>query len=377
MTRRDPAKPKPGRGAETGSMSPRERLLAWATGKPLDRLPFLIQWGPWGETHKRWREEGMKNDDDWSTLFDFDPYAVDAGLATGIFPAFKEETLADEGDKIVWRDAHGTLKRDLKTGGSIPEFLQYPVRDRRTWEAHKARFDPDTPGRFPADWAERAKRLKGSSVAVSMNVYPYGFLGGPRTMMGAEECLLAFALEPDLIEDINRTLADLWFTLWSRALQETRVDVIFFWEDMAGKQGSLISPAMFGRFMTPHYRRLTDLARRHGVPMLTVDSDGFMHELTGLFLEAGVPIVYPYEVQAGNDIAHLLKKHPGLRVMGGMDKRAMIHGRAAIDAEMERVRPLLASGRYLPYPDHLIPPDVPWENYQYFVWRWKELIGKK
>ena len=358
-------------------MSPRERLLAWATGKTLDRLPFIIQWGPWGETHKRWREEGMKHDDNWSALFDFDPYAVDAGLVTGIFPAFKEEILADKGDKTVWRDAHGTVKRNLKTGGSIPEFLEYPVRDRRTWEAHKARFDPDTPGRFPADWAARAKKLKDSSVAVSLNVYPYGFLGGPRTMMGAEECLLAFALEPDLIEDINRTLADLWFTLWSRALQETRVNVIFFWEDMAGKQGSLISPAMFRRFMTPHYRRLTDLARQHGVPMITVDSDGFMHELTGLFLEAGVPIVYPYEVQAGNDIAYLLKKHPGLRVMGGMDKRAMTHGRAAIDAEMERVRPLLASGRYLPYPDHLIPPDVPWENYQYFVWRWKELTGKK
>jgi uroporphyrinogen decarboxylase len=90
-----------------------------------------------------------------------------------------------------------------------------------------------------------------------------------------------------------------------------------------------------------------------------------------------VPIVYPYEVQAANDIPMLLAKYPDLRVMGGMDKRAMIHGRAAIDAEMERVRPLLAGGRVLPFPDHLIPPDVSWENYQYFVWRWKELIGKK
>jgi uroporphyrinogen decarboxylase len=214
-------------------------------------------------------------------------------------------------------------------------------------------------------------------VAVSVGVYPYGFFGGPRTMMGAEECLVACALEPDLIADITQTLSDLWFKLWSRAMEETRIDVIFFWEDMAGKQGSLISPTMFRRFMTPHYRRLTDLARRHGAQMLSVDSDGFMHELTGLFLEAGVPIVYPYEVQAANDIPMLLAKHPALRVMGGMDKRAMIYGRATIDAEMERVRPLLAGGRMLPFPDHLIPPDVSWENYQYFVWRWKELIGKK
>ena len=46
-----------------------------------------------------------------------------------------------------------------------------------------------------------------------------------------------------------------------------------------------------------------------------------------------------------------------------------------MDAEIERVRPLLARGRYIPFPDHLIPADVSWDNYQYFVWRWKELVG--
>jgi uroporphyrinogen decarboxylase len=295
----------------------------------------------------------------------------------GICPAFEQEVLADEGETVVVRDADGVVKRDRKDGASIPAFLEYPVRDRKSWEAHKWRFDPDTPERFPADWPARAKRLRDSPAVTTVGVYPYGFFGGPRTMMGAVGCLMALALDPDLIEDINRTLCDLWYKLWSRVFEETRIDAVYFWEDMAGKQGSLISPAMFRRFMTPHYQRLTLLASRHGVRMITVDSDGNMHGLSPLFLEAGVPVLYPYEVQAGNDIPRLLAEHPGLYAMGGMDKRAMAAGRAATDAEMERVRALLPLGRYIPFPDHLIPPDVSWENYRYFVWRWKELIGKK
>jgi uroporphyrinogen decarboxylase len=358
-------------------MSPRERLLAWATGKPIDRLPFIIHWGPWAETIRRWRGEGMKRDGDWHALFGFDPYLMDAGVASGICPAFKEEVLADEGETVVVRDSQGVVKRDRKDHNSIPAFLEYPVRDRQTWEEHKWRFDPDTPERFPKDWPARARALRNADAVTALGVYPYGFFGGPRTMMGAVGCLMACALDPALIEDINRHLAALWHRLWRRVFEETRIDAVYFWEDMAGKQGAMISPAMFRRFMTPHYRRLTELARRHGVKILSVDSDGNMHGLTPLFIEAGVPVIYPYEVQAGNDLPRLVAEHPGLYAMGGMDKRAMASGRRAIDAEMRRVRAMLPLGRCLPFPDHLIPPDVPWENYQHFVWRWKEMIGKQ
>jgi len=374
--------PKKRRGSHTKSasgdtMSPRDRLLAWASSKPVDRLPFVIHWGPWDDTLRRWKAEGMKRDSDWHDLFGFDPYLRGVPVNSGLCPGFKEKVLADEGETVIVRDRQGTVKRDRKDGGSIPMFLEYPVKDRQAWEAYKWRLDPDAPGRFPRDWDQQAKALRDSDAATCFGMYPYGFFGGPRTMMGAVECLTAMALDPELIEDINRTLADLWFKLLSRVLEETRLDAIYFWEDMAGKQGSLISPAMFHRFMTPHYQRLTDLARRHGVRLISVDSDGNMRGLTPLFIEAGVPAIYPYEVQAGNDIPGLLAENPGLYAMGGMDKRAMAADRAAMDAEMDRVRAMLPLGRYLPFPDHLIPPDVSWENYQYFVWRWKEMVGKR
>ncbi len=357
-------------------MTSRERFLACITGEKTDRLPFVIQWGPWGDAHARWKSEGMQNDNDWYNLFDFDPFQVGIPVNCGICPPVKEEIIADEGETIVFRDAHGVVKRDRKGSTTMPQFLDYPVKDWKTWEEHKWRFNPDLPERFPANWDEIAKNLKNSTALVTVGVYPYGFLGGARTMMGAEAYLIACALEPELIQDINETLCNLWFKLWSRIFEETRVDHIAFWEDMASKQGSLISPKMFRKFMTPYYKKLTDLAHKHGIKMISVDSDGYMHELTELFLEAGVNVILPYEVQAGNDIPYLLKKYPNLIALGGMDKRAMARDKSAIDAEIERVKAITKLGRYVPFPDHLIPADVSWENYQYFVWQWKKMIGK-
>jgi hypothetical protein len=359
------------------SMSSRERILARLAGRPTDRLPFVIHWGPWADTLARWRAEGMRSDDEWRAPFGFDPLNANVGVNVGIDPPFRVETLADEGDTVVLRDAQGVVKRDRKSSTTMPEFLDYPVKDWKSWLKHKERFMPDTSGRFPPDWEARRAEAARADGLVTVGVYPYGFLGGPRTMMGAEACLIAFALEPELIEDIGKTLCDLWCAVWERVFQEVRVDHIALWEDMSGKQGSLISPAMFRRFLTPHYRRIAELARRHGVKVISVDSDGFIHELTGLFLEAGVTAILPYEVQAGNDLPLLLRRHPDLAALGWMDKRAMARDHAAMDAEMERIRPVLPLGRYIPYPDHLIPADVPWQNYQYFVWRWKELCGKR
>ena len=259
----------------------------------------------------------------------------------------------------------------------MPEWLDYPVKDRASWEEHKWRFDPDTPERFPSNWGSRAEQLRKSEELTLISLYPYGFLSGPRTMMGVMGSLYAMADDPELVLDINRTLCNLWTVLLRRACEETTLDVIHAWEDMAGKNGSLISPGMFHRFMTPFYKQMMDLAEEQGTAIRLVDSDGYMHGLTPLFLDAGMTGIYPYEVQAANDLRSLLQEHPSLRALGHIDKRAMAKGRAAMDAESERLREILAIGRFIPHMDHAVPPDVSWENYQYMVWRWKELVGKK
>ena len=39
-------------------MTERERFLACLLGKPVDRPPYWLFWGPWGHTWTRWEREG-------------------------------------------------------------------------------------------------------------------------------------------------------------------------------------------------------------------------------------------------------------------------------------------------------------------------------
>jgi len=60
---------------------------------------------------------------------------------------------------------------------------------------------------------------------------------------------------------------------------------------------------------------------------------------------------------------------------GGIDKRALIAGREAIDAELRRKIPLAFEGGYIPTVDHWIPPDVPYDHFMHYWDRKQELLG--
>ncbi len=49
---------------------------------------------------------------------------------------------------------------------------------------------------------------------------------------------------------------------------------------------------------------------------------------------------------------------------------------AAIDTEIERLRPLVDLGGYIPCPDHRLPIDTRWENVQYYCERMRKVFGK-
>jgi len=97
-----------------------------------------------------------------------------------------------------------------------------------------------------------------------------------------------------------------------------------------------------------------------------------------LWLEAGVNGIYPLERAAGVDPVEWRRKFGReLRLIGGIDKRAMAEGPAAIDKELEHVRPLMEEGGYIPWCDHLVPPDVPFQHYMYYLNRMKEMSWRR
>ena len=138
----------------------------------------------------------------------------------------------------------------------------------------------------------------------------------------------------------------------------------------------MISPAAFREFMLPYYRRLTGFFGDHDIRTMIVDTDGDCMRLIPLFLEAGLTGVYPFEVQAGMDVLEVRKRFPTLQILGGIDKRVLAEGVSwdEIDRELERkLSILLPLGGYVPYADHLIPPNVPWRNFEHYRRRVREL----
>lgn len=59
--------------------------------------------------------------------------------------------------------------------------------------------------------------------------------------------------------------------------------------------------------------------------------------------------------------------------VGGMNKNVCALDYSAVDAEIERLKPLIGLGGYIPCPDHRIPPDAKWENVRYYCEKMKEI----
>ncbi len=107
-----------------------------------------------------------------------------------------------------------------------------------------------------------------------------------------------------------------------------------------------------------------------------MDSDGYIEDLIPVWLDGGINLLLPFEVQCGMDVLSVRKRFgKELRIWGGIDKRSLAEGTTSIDKEIERVRPLIEEGGYFPHTDHSIPPDVSYSNYVYYMKRLKEVCS--
>ena len=177
-----------------------------------------------------------------------------------------------------------------------------------------------------------------------------------------------------LLKDILGHLCNLWLSMAEELTSKIDFDLAIFWEDMAGKQGSLISPAMFKEFLSPYYKRLIGFLKSRGIKYFSVDCDGKVDELIPLFIEAGINIMYPFERQAGNDLIAIRKKYPGLGIIGGFDKNSLYNGKEYIDKELDAISWLIKQGGYIPFADHAIPPNSSWENFKYYRNKLNDII---
>jgi hypothetical protein len=365
-------------------MNDRERFVKCVLGEPVDRPPYLLMWGPWGGTWRRWQQEGKPEDADHRSPFGPDNGPHGLPVNCGPCPKFEYKVLEETDDYVVHTDSWGIVRRDYKHGESMAGFLEFPVKTRADWERYREeRLNPDDPERLAGDWRESARKWHEQGIPIQLGYFPdVGVFGSVRWLLGDEEGLIAFHTMPDLVHDIMDHMTSLYLTVFEKVARELKsmgvgIDVIHIWEDMCYRNGPLISPEHWVEFMGPHYRRVKTFMGEYGIPVLSVDTDGNPDLIAQPMIDAGVNLLFPMEVAAGCDVNVWRKKYPSLALLGGIDKRALAQGPEAIDRELERIRPAVEGGMYVPDLDHLIPDDVSWENYCYYARALKKLIGKE
>jgi hypothetical protein len=293
-----------------------------------------------------------------------------------VVPGYENRIVAEDEKTITYISGTGeTLKAMKNKSFAMPMFVDWPVKDSATWREYKKRLDPNTPKRWPTDWDAYVKELNNSTDPVVLQVG--GFFGFLRDWVGTEKILYMFHDDPILIEEMMEQILYLETEVIKRVVKDIKVDEAYFYEDMAYKAGPLISPAMVKKFMVPRYKKITGLLRSSGIDIIYLDCDGNIEQLIPLWLEAGINYVWPLEQAAGNDAVALRKKYGKDLILGGtIDKRVLSKGKQAIKAEvMSKVPFLLESGGYFPTIDHVVPPDVTFENYCYYTNTLREAAG--
>ncbi|MCM8822997.1 MAG: hypothetical protein NC831_09405 [Candidatus Omnitrophica bacterium] len=354
-------------------MNRKEKFLKIARFELCDALflPSCWNWF-WDETIKRWKKEGLPADVHIEEYFGLDRMeyiAVRLNRKDAIIPPFETKVLNEDSTHQVIIDFDGAKKKVFKVNReeSMDQWLEYPVKDRKTWNQYKKRLNPDSPLRFPRWWEDEKERLK--NITYPVGVSAGSFFGWMRTWIGMENLSYLIADDPLLIEEIQEHLEYLFLSVLKKVIKDVKVDFAHFWEDMAYKNGPLVSPAFVRKFMAPHYKKVTDLLRSNGVDIITLDSDGNIWELIPLWIECGINGVLPNEVAAGMDVVEMRKKFgKNLIICGGIDKRILQRTEREIEQELnEKAGALLKIGGYFPSVDHAIPPDVPFKNYLYYL----------
>ncbi len=244
-----------------------------------------------------------------STGFAYDLGPLIVPVELGPWPHFEYEVLEESADEITYRDYRGITIRNRKDQNTLPDYADNPVLSQDEWHRYRdERLAPRLEERT-AGIAAFLRETASLDAPVQVGVFPYGCFGTARDVMGVERLLYTFYDDPELVHEIMESYTDLWLTLYEEVSRHMQIDHIHIWEDMCGKQGSLISMEMVKEFMMPCYDRIAGFADQHGVAAFSVDSDGNVDELADVVAAHGVSSFFPFEVQAGCDALLLGRLH--------------------------------------------------------------------
>ncbi|NOZ21645.1 MAG: hypothetical protein GXP25_11240 [Planctomycetes bacterium] len=355
----------------TKPMSVRERFNRVMHYQKVDRIPFF-EFGYWTETLPTWHEQGLpKEIDNEAKAYEYFGIENRGGVPVNVQifpgPVYEAEVIEETDEYITKREADGRITRINKTGHkSIPQHIDFSLKNRKDWEKYKKHLDPHTEGRIAPAFYENLDHYRNADYPIAA---PIGsMIGVPRNWIGFEHIGLLAYDDPDLLDEIVETLCQVVEVQLKEVCQYVDFDMGAGWEDICFNSGPIISPKMYDQFVVPRYKRITDILRKHGCDVIFTDCDGNITPIIDCFLAGGINCMFPCEVNGGSDPVEIREKWgTQVLIIGGVCKMRLAEGPKVIEEELKRLEPVVREGGFIPHVDHRVPPSVSLENYKFYL----------
>lgn len=371
-------------------MNNRERTMNILHFKDADRLP-AVHFGYWNELLAEWAEQGHISKEiaekwgdgnaydrqlDKLIGWDFGWNHTRTYCANGLFPPFEQkvlEVLPDGSQRVQSRT--GVIERIKPGVVSIPSEDDYLLKDRAAFEElflPKLQFSAE---RIRKEILAKFNETRPDDVPIGLHIGSVmGQIRDMTTVVGMS--YLMYDEDEELFADIVDTYAELQYKCAESVLETgAKFDYAHFWEDVCFKNGPLLSPDIFDELCSKHYKKRTELCKKYGIDIVSLDCDGVTEKLLPTWVENGVNVMFPIEIGVWGDQFEAARNKYGKELLGvgGMDKTAFRKDKAAVDAEIERLKKLVALGGFIPCPDHRIMPGSKFELVQYYAEKIKKI----
>ncbi len=377
-------------------MNNKSRILAAIRRQPVDRLPLSFRaskplarrivrrlgledgWGP-AQRHEFLARLGA---DTWST-----------GSKLGAWSTFTPRYVGPPPPAPYIKDSSNfyTLGVGVERGWVEEHDFEYPVYtapplagpDARAPEgfltSRLALFDFDCPvnrlepepGTAPGAGVTSPLAYD-ALAAADRDVICFGSFNSPFMMCcylrGMEQFLLDLAWDRALADRIVGEVADFCLEFNRRELAAfgRRADVYAMWDDVAGQNGLLFSPALFRSCFLPIYSRLIEQVKSYGL-VFSWHCCGSVHAALPAMIDAGIDIFDVVQTSARDMDLQSMHTLYGARVClhGAVDAQKLLVYGSPVDirAEIDRINQLWGNGGgIIAGPSHEATPDTPIEN---------------
>ncbi len=187
-------------------------------------------------------------------------------------------------------------------------------------------------------------------------------------LRGLEQFLMDLAIDPKIPTYIMERLTDVYVEKTRRFLSAAgdRLDMVYYYDDVATQDSLLISKKMWEEFIKPHHARIINVAKSFDKKVM-YHCDGALYPLLPDLIDLGIDVLNPVQTDAKDMDPERLKNEFGDRLCfhGGINVVETLPKGSPEDVQQEvkvRIKELGYNGGYVLASSHHIQANTPLDN---------------